>query len=497
MAVISQLWSTHSKHIQYFSNLRAFLELDLRDYTDPSQIEIWSFLDLIHDWLQEKKVQSFYVLLNRCRKEHWTPNSVIRHYQEFVCIERSTSILSGCSWFETLCSTPSIQDVIKSASAPLQTVAKQQQAAIIRTNRPLSLGTLTIPKPWGHEIWYTGVEKRGIAKVEDEWGSTELPYALSLFRTPFLNHFPEEVILLKTLNPVPEEVIGDLYLEMHEQKWEVYVVIDIIPSAWPSGIGKIKTGLNPTKVQAYQKEHGDAWKSAYMHDFSKAIASYEQIRREIDQTLDSFRQEAQIQPNAPLSPKMSQTFLNRIPKSQRIKEKALRDTAYNFVGNHEVKVGDVVVFTTHQMHALQHGIRVIEFQTAHYERLIVMFAQKVLTQNHWDTDEALSIVRPEVYQPLPLQEIDKTNAWHNERFVDFPDFTADRITIQPNEFYTDSTGGQYHLLIGVIGKGDLRISLSIGTIQPEQALFLPNSLPSYTVHNLSSQTLVYLKAMPK
>ena len=49
----------------------------------------------------------------------------------------------------------------------------------------------------------------------------------------------ESLILLKTLNPVAEKTIGDLYYELHEKKWEVYIVTEIDKTAWPSGKGII------------------------------------------------------------------------------------------------------------------------------------------------------------------------------------------------------------------------------------------------------------------
>jgi hypothetical protein len=67
---------------------------------------------------------------------------------------------------------------------------------------------------------------------------------------------PESLILLKTLNPVSEDVIGDLYYEMHEKKWEVYVVTEIDQTAWPSGTGIIKAGLHPDKNQGLS---GNTW----------------------------------------------------------------------------------------------------------------------------------------------------------------------------------------------------------------------------------------------
>ena len=59
------------------------------------------------------------------------------------------------------------------------------------------------------------------------------------------------------------------------------------------------------------------------------------------------------------------------------KELLLREKAAEFVGDCPVKVGDILSFSVLQIHSLRHGIKVIEFQTPHYERLIVMFAQKM------------------------------------------------------------------------------------------------------------------------
>ena len=32
-------------------------------------------------------------------------------------------------------------------------------------NAPIPLQPIAIPKPWGQEIWYTGIEQRGVAEV--------------------------------------------------------------------------------------------------------------------------------------------------------------------------------------------------------------------------------------------------------------------------------------------------------------------------------------------
>ena len=82
-----------------------------------------------------------------------------------------------------------------------------------------------------------------------------------------------------------------------------------------------------------------------------------------------------------------------------------------------------------------HGIKVVEFQTPHYERLILMFAQKVITQNHWDTENAINKLETAVYHPPKLDCIHNSKYLIVERFTDFPQFNFDRIRLEPKKTY--------------------------------------------------------------
>ena len=55
-----------------------------------------------------------------------------------------------------------------------------------------------------------------------------------------------------------------------------------------------------------------------------------------------------------------------------------------------MRLGDVIKVPTWTPHSLQHGVRVVEFQTPTYERYIISFEQRVLTQNHWDSEHAIT-----------------------------------------------------------------------------------------------------------
>ena len=63
-------------------------------------------------------------------------------------------------------------------------------------------------------------------------------------------------MLLKTLEPRPEPVLGDLYLEVHREKWETYLVLDVNREAWPKGVGYLRAGLDAGMIARYRKSHG-------------------------------------------------------------------------------------------------------------------------------------------------------------------------------------------------------------------------------------------------
>jgi hypothetical protein len=252
---------------------------------------------------------------------------------------------------------------------------------------PVRLLPVFIPKPWGQEIWFTGMEARGESRVRLADGS-DLLISDWLEADPVAASANEPVLLLKILDPLPEPVRGDLYFEVHAEKREVYIVTHVDPKAWPDGSGGIRFGMSQEK----RLELGDAGlRSAYL----SAVQSYEKVRRAIDAGTQS-------------------PFLV-------MQELALRKRMETFTHLRPLTVGDVVHVGTWFPHALQHGVRVVEFQTATYERLIVSFAQKVLTQNHWDTEAAVArmslepgvIQQPEAVSPgiKRIARFDHFNVW--------------------------------------------------------------------------------------
>ncbi len=263
--------------------------------------------------------------------------------------------------------------------------------------QPVRLESVCIPKPWGQEIWYTGMESRGESRVRID-ASESVPLSVWLDADANATSGGEDVLLLKILDPAPEPVTGDLYFEVHSEKREVYVVTHIDPTAWPNGIGEIRFGMN----QQLRREFADdqSFRSGYL----KAVQSYEKVRRAIDSGTRS-------------------PFLV-------MQEMALRDRMDSFTHVRELRIGDVVHVPTWFPHALQHGVRVVEFQTATYERLIVSFAQQVLTQDHWNSVAAVAgmSLDPGTEQPA---EVVTTGI---ERIARFDHFNVWRANGSAGEF---------------------------------------------------------------
>ena len=461
----------------WFAHLKLNI-LQENKFPDAGQI-----VDYFLSEINLPKIDFFILLIDRKHIETWTGSKDYVNFQELIEIKFDDSIKDknnlfikkrGCIWKSIISRDALLKIISQNQETPLESIAKNRHASIISTDKPFRLEILNITKPWGYESWYTGVEKRGVVKIVDNYGKTELPYSLKIFKKQLLANFPEELILLKKLNPSSKPTIGDLYYEMHEKKWEVYVVTEIDKTAWPSGTGIVKAGLNSEKIRKYKKKYKRNWKKFLVQDFMKAIAKYEAVRRKID-------------------------FSNKnIAKELLENEPILRKEAASFVGDYYVREGDIVSFPVFQIHSLQHGIKVIEFQTPHYERLIVMFSQKVITQDHWDSERALKIMIPEVYNPPKPKQLLKSEGFSLERFVDFPQFTADRLILQPKISWNDQLRNQYHILIAISGKGKIITEggLSIH-FNREEALFLPISMGSYVLKNTGKSPLTYLKAMPK
>lgn len=351
----------------------------------------------------------------------------------------------------------------------------------------LPLCSLHIPKPWGQEIWYTGIEQRGVAEAgAGEW-LAPLPWVLSALPDALCGRRQRELVLLKILDPLPQEVFGDLYFELHEEKREVYVVTAVDPDAWPDGRGAIRFGFDPAKRSLYASD------DEFRQDFLAAVQAYEKTRRLIDEAIDTQRHSESIGINEPVDASRLSTWLQQVPAELRQQEQSERATMDSFSQLRPLSVGDVVKVPCLLPHSLQHGVRTVEFQTPVYERLIVSFAQKVLTQPHWDTTRAaqlMSLETPEQGEFACLQHSDEVLV---EQIVEFHDFDVFRVRLQAGATFIPLSVPGYLLIMVIEGQalvGSVRLN-------PEQAALIPGSLEQAQVVNSGLEPICFLIAQPK
>lgn len=348
----------------------------------------------------------------------------------------------------------------------------EQGARSIDLGAPVELTPTAIAKPWGQELWYSGIEARGESAVRI--GDQTLPLSHYLAMAPERLCRRAQPLLLKVLDPAPDPVLGDLYFETHDQKHEVYVVTDVDKAVWPDGVGAIRFGMNQTKRAVYSTDAD--FRAAYL----EAVQAYERLRREIDNE------------TSPISTETEQ------------RERQLRTNMEAFTQLHPLRVGDVVQVPPGIPHALQHGVRVFEFQTPVYERNIISFNQRVLTQDGWDSARAIEQMQIDAAHLSTPANVDiptTESTCRCQRIADFADFEVQRIELRNGSHWHAGMSlppTTPYLMIAIVdGNVELRSASGQLAIGQSQAAFVPASATQLSAHNSSSQNSTLLVAAPK
>ncbi|NJN51825.1 MAG: hypothetical protein HC809_08690 [Gammaproteobacteria bacterium] len=156
-----------------------------------------------------------------------------------------------------------------------------------------------------------------------------------------------------------------------------------------------------------------------------------------------------------------------------------------------LSVGDVVTVPSGVPHALQHGVRVIEFQTPVYERKILSFAQRVLTQPHWDTREAAAKMSLDLPADPSFEVLVARDGVRAERIALFPDFSVERVQLTPGARYALQTT-PHCLATTVMGAVEIQSS----RIAAGQACLVPGTLHGTILRNSGAAAAVALIARP-
>ncbi|MEH6638539.1 MAG: hypothetical protein V7717_04610 [Porticoccaceae bacterium] len=356
---------------------------------------------------------------------------------------------------------------VPGGEALLKDFAEHCSVPVIALDTPVRLAPVIIPKPWGRELWYSGIEARGQSGIGSEDRNIPLPWLLALAGDALLGGDCQSINLLKILDPLPEPVYGDLYLELHEEKREVYVVTHVDKTAWPEGVGAIRYGFD-TQVQA---EYPDD--ASFRRAFCASTGAYEQVRREIDRAISSgLDSEA-------------------LPLELQSREAALRQAMNRFTQLKPLVVGDVVKVPCLLPHSLQHGVRTVEFQTPVYERKILSFAQEVLTQQHWDTEAAVALMTTTPPVDSEFAVLENSPGLRRELIVEFDDFSVERVTLAPGAQWSMATEGRYALAMAVNS-----VLLAGRPLAAENAMLIPAGAGQVMVENLSDAPAIVLISRP-
>ena len=326
---------------------------------------------------------------------------------------------------------------------------------------PVRLQPVCIAKPWGQEIWYTGIEARGESQVVTDSGAISLAHYLAA--APDYLCASKPVVLLKILDPLPQPIVGELYFEVHQHKREVYIVTHLDHNAWPDQIGRIRFGMN----QTLRAEFGND--TAFRSAFLDALTEYEQIRQAVD-----------ADPEPAVATELRQA------------ERKARERVEQFSNLRPLTIGEVVVVPTWVPHSLQHGVRVIEFQTPTFERQIISFGQRVLTQDRWDSARAV----PRLQLDLPAEAEFQAVGQGARRIARFDDFAVWQVDVAAGCSFQLPDHLPYALCIGLSGKIEVAGAQQHLQLEAEQACFIPGKIVSCGIKNPGTQAASCLCAAP-
>jgi hypothetical protein len=414
-------------------------------------------------WRMQRGLQPGLLLVDFSIRADWVVKDHQQALTAIYCLDSDAS----------LCFSVTDKALVASERDPQTQYAlwvSEHNIARVALGSVLPLSPVFIPKPWGREIWFTGVEERGVCNVISPHGQTPIPWVQAAMPQLRIGPANQSLILLKILDPVAKAVQGDLYFELHEQKREVYVVTHVDRDAWPDGTGYIRYGFSPDKLAQYP----DA--KEFRRRYLDAVQNYEQLRRTLDAADKSSKQRQSGSDAALLA-----------------RERDLRAAMDSFTHLRPLRVGDVVKVPLLTPHSLQHGVRTIEFQTPVYERKILSFAQEVVTQNHWDTIEA--VAQMNLHTPLdkPFTALRNDEQVLIERIVDFDDFEVHRVQMSPSATLQDIGSDSYQILVVVEGT----LAIEGNNYGPEEALILPADWAGKVTSNDETGAVSFLLAIPR
>ncbi len=335
------------------------------------------------------------------------------------------------------------------SGSPVVTLA----GVTLTLDAPQALVPVTVAKPWGREVWYTGMEARGESQLRGAGGTVSLLSYLNL--APARLCAREPITLLKALEPSAEPRVGELYFEIHRDKHELYVVTDVNRAAYADGRGRMRFGMCQ-RARACWADDGQ-----FRAAFRMAVAALEAARANAEQQ------------GLPTTPELE----------------TAQAEVEGFVAARELEVGDVVSVAPGVPHGLCHGVRVLEFQTPSYERRIIYASQAVATQAGWDSAEAIAAMALDPPGQPAVEAVDEASS----RLAAGPDFELLEVRLEAGDRWRVPERA-YAVVHNQRGPTRIRARQGEVLLNGDEAAFVPGSAREVSLEALEDSRL--LLALP-
>lgn len=362
---------------------------------------------------------------------HWLP---ARPAQALLCFEEAAG-----GAFTVCAAEPRSEALARSVERghglPLHETARRLGTPLFDAAAPVPLQPVRVEKAWGEELWFTGIEARGVVRAGTEENAVPLPWLLAARPDAFGG--VAAPILVKVLAASADADAGDLYFEVHREKEEVYVVASVDPDAWPDGRGRVRYGFDPEALATLGEDGFRAAFEAAAQENARAV-----------QALD-----ARCDP-APGQERLANVRLTR-------------GHLQHYTNVRSLAPGDVVRVPAGLPHGLMHGVRVIEFQTPRYERRVLYANQPLAAGDRLPLADAPPALRMDVPDDPSPVDVEAAPGVRTSRIARMRDFEVRRYLLDAGAS-TPLPPAPYGVLVGLAG------SLACGAmaLAPEQAALL-------------------------
>lgn len=305
-------------------------------------------------------------------------------------------------------------------------------------------------------------------------------------------------ILCKLEMPGDRERVSDLSTQVHPVKNELWVI---------TKPGELLLGLSEKKIEEYRRRGGD-WQRQFKEDLQKLLTGYQASVRELISALlqEGYEKELNAKQDAVLVAREVEAptvayHLGRV--------KALEAQIKEFFNRVSVKKGDVVKVPVGTLHAILHGVELIEPQIEGVTYRLedgTKFDAGSRNRGYmreWHIGEAIAAMNVEPYREEAPQVISSKKGIKVERLGEFAEagLIVDRITLTGRHEIKETTETGYHVLAVAEGQGVIEFveagEVKRVEVREGQQILIPHKIGEAGEYTIKTETeLTIVKSYP-